>query len=244
MTNLVPEHDRFRFFVYIVESPSAIDLYHNRVESGVIQQAVRLNRLKCISRLAVNLQAFEASLKIGLTEAMEATQDSVPLVHISAHGFSDGIQLTSGEIVDWSSLKELLTPINRALRGNLIVCMSTCEGYSGSRMAMISEPSDFPFFALVGNGSKPTWSETAVGFSTFYHLLANNRFVEDAVDAMRIASGNANFYITTAEESRQSYLDFVAKLDASEAREELQEVIHASSEDDVGKFLTKQSDDG
>jgi hypothetical protein len=211
-------------------------MYHQRGEGGVIQQAIRLNQLQCVHRLAINRQAFYASLQIGLTEAMSATPNSVPIIQIIAHGFSEGIQLSSEEIIDWAALKELLTPINKALDGNLIVCMSTCEGYSGSRMAMISEPDDFPFLALIGNGSKPTWPETAVAFSAFYHLLANNRYVADAVDAMRVASGNDSFFVTTAAESRQSYLDFVADLDASEVREELKEQVETSSDGALEKF--------
>ena len=236
MTDLIPQEKKFHFFVYIVESPSAVDLYHQRGEGGVIQQAVRLNQLQCVHRLAVNRQAFEASLQIGLTEAMAATPNSVPILHISAHGFSEGIQLSSEEIIDWSTLKELLTPINKALEGNLIICMSTCEGYSGSRMAMLSEPDDFPFLALIGNGSKPTWPETAVAFSTFYHLLANNRYVTDAVDAMRVASGNDRFFVTTAAESRQSYLDFIAQVDTSEAREEIEGQSEAGASNNMEKF--------
>lgn len=236
MTELVPEENKFNFFVYVIESPSALDLYHQRGEGAVIQQAVRLNQLQCVHRLVINKKAFDASLQIGITEAMAATPKAIPIVHISAHGFSEGIQLSSGEIIGWAALKDLLTPINRALNGNLIVCMSTCEGYSGSRMAMISEPDDFPFLALIGNGSEPTWPETAVAFSVFYHLLANNRYVIDAVDAMRVASGNESFYVTTAAESRQSYLDYIAKLDASEVREALVENVEASSDSDLGKY--------
>lgn len=236
MADLVPEESKFHFFVYIIESPSAVDLYHQRGEGGVIQQAARLNQLQCVYRLAINRQAFDASLQTGLTEAMGAMPNSVPIIHISAHGFSEGIQLSSGEIIDWAALKVLLTPINKALNGNLIVCMSTCEGYSGSRMAMISEPDDFPFLALVGNGSKPTWPETAVAFSVFYHLLANNRYVTDAVDAMRVASGNDKFFVTTAAESRQSYLDFITELDPSEVREELEEHADASQDGTLEKY--------
>lgn len=236
MPDLVPEGQRFNFFVYIVESPSAVDLYHQRGEGGVVQQAVGLNRLKCVHRLAINMQAFEAALQIGLTEAMNEVPGCIPILHISAHGFARGIELSSGEIILWDQLCELLAPINKALGNNLIVCMSTCEGYSGSQMAMISEPDNFPFFALVGNGSKPTWPETAVAFSTFYHLLANNRYVSDAVDAMCVASGNDSFFLTTAEESKQSYLDFIARLDAAEVKEDLEQQIQPAQGGALAKF--------
>ena len=236
MTNLVPEEERFKFFVYIVESPSAVDLYHQRAEGGVVQQAVKLNLIPCVHRLAINLQAFEASLQVGLTEAMDATPGLIPILHISAHGFAQGIQLSSGETIIWEQLREMLAPINKALNHNLIVCMSTCEGYSGSQMAMLSEPDNYPFLALIGNGSKPTWPETAVGFSTFYHLLANNRYVPDAVEAMCAASGNNNFFLTTAEQSKKTYLDFIAKLDAEEVKEDLEQQLETTQSTALDKF--------
>lgn len=236
MTDLVPAENRIKFFVYVVESPSAVDLYHRRGEGSVLQQAVQLNLIQCVHRLAINSQAFQASLQVGLTEAMAQAQGQIPILHISAHGFSDGIQLSSGEIIQWAELRELLLPINKALNGNLIVCMSTCEGYAGSRMAMVADSDDHPFLALIGNGSKPTWPETAVAFSTFYHLIANGRYVSDAVDAMGIASGNDSFYLTTAEESKQGYLDFIKTLDADTVREDLEQQVESDSSTDLQKY--------
>lgn len=236
MDNLVPETDRFKFFVYIVESPSAVDLYHQRGEGYVVQQAVRLNLIQCVHRLCVNLQAFEAALTVGLKEAMDAVPGHIPILHISAHGFAQGIQLSSGETILWPQLRNMLAPVNKALDNCLIVCMSTCEGYSGSQMAMLSDPNDFPFFALVGNGSKPTWPETAVAFSTFYHLLANHHYVADAVSAMCVASGNDSFFLTTAEQSRQAYLDFVAKADAEASKQKLTQQLEQTTGGELEKF--------
>lgn len=236
MDDLIPEAQRLKFFVYIVESPSAVDLYHQRGEGYVVQQAVRLNLIQCVHRLAINLQAFDAALTVGLKEAMDATPGHIPILHISAHGFDQGIQLSSGEVILWSRLKDMLAPINKALNNSLIVCMSTCEGYSGSQMAMLSEADKFPFFALIGNGSKPTWPETAVAFSTFYHLLANHHYVADAVRAMCIASGNDNFFLTTAQESRQAFLDFMAEADADASKKQLEQQIEQSGDRELEKF--------
>lgn len=236
MDDLVPEAHRFKFFVYIVESPSAVDLYHQRGEGYVVQQAVRLNLIQCVHRLSINSQAFDAAMTVGLKEAMDAIPGHIPILHISAHGFDQGIQLSSGETILWPRLKDLLAPVNKALNNCLIVCMSTCEGYSGAQMAMLSEPDAFPFFALVGNGSKPTWPETAVAFSTFYHLLANHHYVADAVAAMCVASGNDNFFLTTAEQSRQAYLDFVAKADAEATKKRLAQQIAQDANSALEKF--------
>ena len=64
----LPPEERVKFFVFVVESPSPVDLYNRWSEGEIIRQAVNLNQIPCIVRTAVNLEAFEASLKIGLIE--------------------------------------------------------------------------------------------------------------------------------------------------------------------------------
>jgi hypothetical protein len=57
-------------------------------------------------------------------------------------------------------------------------------------MAMFIEDAGYPFYAIVANSGKPLWSDTAVAYSTFYHLLSKGEFIVNAVAAMRIASGS------------------------------------------------------
>lgn len=239
----LPPEERLKFFVYVVESPSAVDLYHGRTETDLLRRAISLNAIKCVTRTAINLEAFVAALRIGLREEMSANPGQVPILHISAHGFSEGIQLSSGEVLNWAGFRELLKPLNEALNGGLFVCMSTCEGYSGSRMAMVVDEDQYPFFAIVGNGSKPTWSEAAVAFASFYHLIANGHYVTDAVEAMRIASGNQEFFVTTAEQAKQGYLEFLenSALDTQEAVTELEEEESNESSSTLAKRLQSSS---
>ena len=159
----LPVEQRVKFFVFVIESPSAVDLYHRRSEGEIVRQAVELNGIKCIVKTAISPLAFNACLKVGLSEAMGQMPGFIPLLHISAHGNSQGIQLSDGYIMSWAELKDHLRPANQVLGGSLVVCMSSCEGYSGIRMAMHLEESDLPYFALVGCGAQPTWGETAVG---------------------------------------------------------------------------------
>ncbi len=220
---VLPPEKRLRFFVYVIESPSAVDLYHRRTEGEVIRQAVHLNRISCVSKLAINVESFIASIRVGLHEEMEERPGLVPVLHISAHGYDDGIQLSSGEILLWNDLRDLLRPVNKALNGALLVCMSTCEGYAGIRMAMEEGEDDHPYYAIVGNSGKPTWPETAVAFASFYHLVANGHFVAEAVEAMRIASGNGQFFLNTAQQAKQTFLDYIKNVDTASATEELKE---------------------
>lgn len=225
----LPPEERLKFFVFVVESPSPVDMYHRRSEGTIIQQAVNLNQIPCIVRTAVNYEAFEASLKIGLKEAMDAFPGLIPILHISAHGSTDGIQLSSGQVLEWHALKLLLQPVNIALSNSLLVCLSCCEGYAGIRMAMTKDNVDHPFYAIVANSSKPLWADTAVAYSSFYHLLAKGEYIKDAVNAMQVASGNDRFWVETAEGARQSYLDYIKNINTEQAQQKLEE--NASQEE-------------
>lgn len=103
------------FFVYIIESPSAPDIYHGRSEGKRIEDTLRLDDIDCVTRPVINAVAFKAALQIGLAHAMELLPDKYPIVHLSAHGSQAGIQLSSGEVIEWSALRELLVPINESL---------------------------------------------------------------------------------------------------------------------------------
>ena len=228
-----------RFFVYLVESPSALDLYVGRGEGNLLHQAIQLNGINATLRLAINLEAFTAALHVGLIEAMNASPGALPILHISAHGFSNGIQLSSGEILQWADLRNLLVPLNEIFNGCLIVCMSTCEGYSGSRMAMVQDGEKHPFYAIIGNSDKPTWPETAIAFATLYHLIAKGESIPNAVNAMRIASGSQSFFETRATESQKGYLEYIAGLDTQGAKEELEQQVESSAHSENSKWSVK-----
>ena len=232
----IPDDKILKFFVYVIESPSAVDLYHRRSEGEIIRQAVNLNQIPSSVVTAINIESFVAALKIGLSEAMDLLPGMIPMLHISAHGDKEGIQLSSGEVLTWELLRQLLHPINSALNNNLLVCLSCCEGYSGTRMAMFLEDEGYPFYAIIANSSKPLWSDTAVAYSAFYHLIAKGEYLLDAVEAMRIASGNKTFWIQTAEESRKGYIEHINNLNAEKVQEKLEENANKESPETLEKL--------
>jgi len=233
----LPPDKRIKFFVYIIESPSAVDLYHKRYEGDLLKQAINLNLIPCTDRVAISREAFEAAIKVGLHEDMQLFPNMIPILHISSHGSSDGVQLSNGELIRWEELRELLKPVNKALKGGLLLCMSSCEGYSGCRMAMFPEDPEHPFFAIVGNSSKPSWSETAIAYATFYHLIAKGEFITTAVDAMRVASGNNDFFVITAEEAHKGYLEYIDKLNAGLIQQQLQSEVQEEPSDKLAKLM-------
>lgn len=162
-----------------------------------------------MTRTAINPEAFAAALRIGLPEAMKQHPGRYPILHISAHGSPDGIQLSSGDVISWAVLREFLVPINESLQGILLLCMSACEGYSTCRMAMYVENKPHPYYVMIGNYGKPTWSDTAVAYLAFYHLLFKGVPIRDAVEAMRRASGDNGWAVETADEIKRGYVEFV-----------------------------------
>lgn len=210
------------FFVYIVESPSAPDLYHGRSEGFLVAQALGLDLIPCVARTAINPLAFTAALRLGLPEVMKQFPQKLPIIHISAHGDRAGIQLSSGDVIPWIELRQLLTPINESLDGTLLLCMSACEGYSACQMAMQEGELPHPYLAMVGNYGQPTWSDTAVAYLAFYHLLSKGRIVPDAVQAMRVASGDDRWVVEMAAHSKQVYLEYIKNVQPERAQHELE----------------------
>ena len=118
-----------------------------------------------------------ASLVIGLQEEMKARPTLLPIIHISAHGGLDGLELSSKESISWNELRDLLLPINEALSGGLLLCMSSCEGFAACKMAM-NETRNQPFLGVIGNYGKPTWSDTAIAYASFYQRSCYTRSCE------------------------------------------------------------------
>lgn len=221
---------KYIFFVYIVESPSAPDLYHGRSEGERVAQTLRLDSIPCVTRTAINKEAFTAALRIGLPETMKEIPGRYPILHISAHGSSGGIQLSSDEVVSWNDLRDLLIPINQSFKGTLLLCMSACEGYSACQMAMQAGEAPHPYLFMVGNLGKPTWSDTAVAYLAFYHLLAKGQSLDVAVSAMKAASGDDRWLFESANESKQFYVEYLKKQAAPEEAQQQLEIVAEQEE--------------
>ena len=94
---------------------------------------------------------------------MRKNPNLLPIVHISAHGDENGIQLSDGTEISWKNMRTVLLPINKALKGLLLLCMSACKGFAACVMAM--EAGELPFMAVIGTHETPTWSDTLARIS-------------------------------------------------------------------------------
>ena len=213
-----------KYFVHIIESPSANDLLNGRTEGRLLTETLSLSKIISFYNLTVDYSSFLEALGPRLYEAM-LENAGVPILHFSTHGNEEGIKLTNNVFLKWHELRELLLPINKALNGGLIICMSSCSGFSGCRMAMSLDAKLPPFYGLIGPNTTPTWSETAVAFVTFYHLLFNGRTVSQAVEAMCTASGKNDFKVGSGDKARQAWIDVIKEEKQQNRLEKLRRLI-------------------
>lgn len=190
-------------FVFVIESPSADDLMDGRTEGRSLCAALQLADVPQAYCLVANKEMLVKSLEVNLRREA-ARHNKVPMLHFSMHGSSDGVWLTSGEIVTWEDLRHLLRNVLVATGGTLLVTMSSCFGTAGCRMAM-HDDSEPTFWALVGHTDQPTWADAAVAYITFYHLLFKERNIRDCVDAMNVAAGTVGFMCLLGSEAKAAW---------------------------------------
>jgi len=213
-----------KYFVYIIESPNANDLLNGRCEGRVLKDALNLSKIISSYNLTVDKSSFSEALGLRIYKAM-LEKAGVPILHFSSHGNEEGIKLTNNAFLKWNELRELLIPINEVLNGGLIICISSCFGFKGCRMAMSSD-TGLPFYGLIGPNSDATWSETAVAFVTFYHhLFSKGSTVPQAVKAMCTASGKNDFQFIYGDKARQAWIDVIKEEERQKIIEKLQRLI-------------------
>jgi hypothetical protein len=197
-------------FVYVIESPSSADLLDGRTEGQALCSALDLARISRWYSLVTNHETFLAALGDRLHQAWQ-NFGVLPVLHLSMHGNTKGVSFTDGTFLSWADLREALRPLNDAMKGGLLVCMSSCHGLSGCKMAM-HDSDDHTFWVIVGPSDAVSWSESAVGFITFYHLFFKGKDVRACVDAMNVCSGAAHaFMLAEGQQIRAGWQSFVER---------------------------------
>ena len=120
--------------------------------------------------------------------------------------------------------------------------MSACEGYAACRMAMEVVDAPHPNFAMIGNIGGPTWSDTAISYLAFYHLLAKGKTIPESVEAMRVASGDHGWVVETAEATKQSFVEYLkSKVEPATAQQDLEAVARETPLGENAKALESGS---
>lgn len=214
-------------FVNIIESPSSQDLLDGRTEGRMLLESLKLAEIPAAYSLATDSATLQQAIDVRLREAARLTQ-KVPILHFSMHGNEDGVQLTSGEFVTWAQLYDQLLPVMRATKGTLLVCMSSCVGHAGARMAM-NDNAEPVFWALVGNTDSAEWADAAMAFSSFYHLFFKGFNLDICVNSMKVASGDHNFVFHLGEQTRLNWQNYLR----NQGEEQIQTAVVNQIDDDA-----------
>jgi len=208
-----------KFFVHIIESPSAKDLLNHHLEGYFLTEGLRITEIASYYNLAVNKSTFLESVGKRFSEAIK--KYGFPFLHISAHGDKNGIELTDKTFLSWVVLKKILLPINNVLGNTLLLNISSCSGFSACKMAM-DPGKEAPFFGLIGPLDKVDFADTTIAFVAFYHNLAKGASPREAVEAMKKASRNNSFGIIRATTAKKAWVD---KIRESEDRQLIESLL-------------------
>lgn len=123
--------------------------------------------------------------------------DVFPLLHIESHGYEDGLQLSDRSLVSWKRLKEVLIPLNVAMRLNLMVVLASCFGGAFTKVLLPTDRA--PVWGLIGPTQEISSGELETHFSTFYRTLFFTGSPKAAIDAFNQVSDHSKYWKTTAE---------------------------------------------
>ncbi len=134
--------------------------------------------------------------------AERARAGSRPMLHLECHGSVDGIQLESGEQINWADLTPLLIDINVATRCNLLVVMAAC--YGANLVATLSPEGRAPCWGFFGPPEEVKLGELSVAYGDFYRtaifegdpLAAAKKLIEPREGKQRYMLMLASVYFT------------------------------------------------
>jgi hypothetical protein len=167
--------------VYIIESPSFLDLLDNRKEGEALSKILDLSQIKNV--------AYSVSDKKTLKLALDRIADDVLLIrkdlsalhiHFSLHGNKEGIALSDTSFLTWKDffpyIKALNDKIgyieNNGLRASpTVLVFSVCDGYHAKEIKSFDEENCSTYTVLIGPETPVEWADSLLAYSIFYHNI-------------------------------------------------------------------------
>jgi len=137
-----------------------IDVYKGLLEGAAISQILKLLGVRVAYRIVTDRVRLGRAVK-------EAKRKSFTVFHLSCHANRDGMELTSGPDLQWSKFAVLAG----GRRSGTMLCLSACEAGNHAVAIALKHGGSTPDY-IVGPESEPTYAQTCVAWSVFYHSLA------------------------------------------------------------------------
>ena len=201
----------------------------------MLTEALRLSGLSPKYNVVVNQEKFFDTL-LEFIDLRVTNPGGLPVLHLSMHGSAEGVVLTNGHFIPWNTLGKIITG---ATEGNALLCMSTCFGFSGCRMAMGTEKR--PFLGIIGHSGQVAWDAASVAYVTFYHRLIIGDSIGTAIYAMQQATGDNQFNGLPAVELEKIYTEAMTEQTALAMRRYLENLMRQMPIDSPQPFVTAAS---
>lgn len=163
-----------------------------------------------------------------------------PILHLEMHGFEDGIQLSSNEIVVWDELLPKFREINILLLNSLTVMMSMCKGIT---LAFDIDTSNrAPFGLIIGTTRDISEIELLNGYEVFYN---NYFFSFDSVKSVELMNNEIDinrpsFYYLNAEYCFDIATDYDKNRRYSLIEKERYNKLRNKSKEEIRIYIEKE----
>ena len=180
---------RLQFSVYVIESNRPSEIQEGLNEGAALAKALTFARIPCQPIPVKDKQSLWISTTFGTDIQMMRFGPGLA-VHFSGHGCENGVELTSREFVTWQELASMLGPLQVKTNGSFLLAMSCCKGIFAARGLSAA---GLKCEGVVGPSEDVSWPDNVVAFISFYHHLAKGTGIQQAVEAMKVASGNPKY---------------------------------------------------
>jgi len=169
----------------------------DRVKWGLsekLEQLLQAGSIKSIkARCGNRLGAIAAFKEI----CIRAEAGEPYCVHILAHGNTRGLRIGQTDFLSWRDLGAALTPINVALKGQLIVNMTSCKGIHGIQAVDLGSDTD-PFFGILGVKHDLAFEDALSLNDRIYRLWFEGMPINQIVHEINNKEGHELIFCATA----------------------------------------------
>lgn len=173
--------------VYIAESVAADDFFYRRWEGHVVEEIARLLGGRPYYRIVITRDLLAEAIR-------RAKRSECEVFHLSCHGNSSGLALTSGEELSWDDLGAVFEAADYA-PGALV--LSSCLGGDRGAARAFRERTPRPT-VIFGSESKLTFAGACIAWPILYTELETRGMARevfrDAIDKMNTVAGHEFVY--------------------------------------------------
>ena len=152
----------------------------------------------------------------------------LPIIHFEMHGGNEGIQLSSGEIIQWNDVAVILQKINIELKNKLVVVFALCYGINFLSVFGDFVNSRAPFAGLLSTADYLLVDEIQKGFIKFYKGILETRNGNEAIKTLNeiITEENRHYsFLSCRWLFKQSFIEYLKLCTVKQRNQRVENII-------------------